>query len=279
MAGIRRAPTIVPMTEQLRGYVDVWWEAVNDFATLLEELPAEAWSTPTDLPGWDVHAVAAHVAHLECLTAGGRHEEVEIGDAPHARDGMGQFTEQGVVARRDATPDELINEIRSSATQRHTALLEDMPDDPDAQAPGIFGAIGWTQGLLLRNRPLDVFMHQQDVRRAVGLPGGLDSAAATHTADYLLESLGFVVAKRAGLPAGSVVELSVDGHAPVAVAVGDDGRARPVEDTEPTTRIHTDRESFLMLAGGRRQPADGRVEISGDTEAGQRVVDRLGVTP
>lgn len=279
MTGIRRAPTIVPMTEQLRGYVDVWWEAVNDFAALLEELPEDAWSTPTDLPGWDVHAVAAHVAHLECLTAGGRHEEVEIGDAPHAREGMGQFTEQGVVARRDATPDELINEIRSSATQRHTALLEAMPDDPDAKAPGIFGAIGWTQGLLLRNRPLDLFMHQQDVRRAVGLPGGLDSKAATHTADYLIESLGFVVAKRAGLPAGSVVELSVDGHAPVTVAVGDDGRARPVEGTEPTTRIHTDRESFLVLAGGRRQPEAGRVEISGDTEAGQRVVDRLGVTP
>ena len=46
--------------ERLSGYVDVWWRAVDDFTSLLEQLPAEEWSTPTDLAGWDVRAVAAH---------------------------------------------------------------------------------------------------------------------------------------------------------------------------------------------------------------------------
>jgi hypothetical protein len=50
--------------ERLSGYVDVWWQAVDDFTGLLEQLPAEEWSTPTDLAGWDVRAVAAHIAHL-----------------------------------------------------------------------------------------------------------------------------------------------------------------------------------------------------------------------
>ena len=89
---------------------------------------------------------------------------------------MGLYTEQGVVARRDATPDELINEIREAATARHTALLADPPTDGSAKPERIFGGIPWDWQTLLRNRPLDVWMHEQDVRRAVGRPGDLDTA-------------------------------------------------------------------------------------------------------
>lgn len=269
------------MSEELRGYVDVWWEAVNDFAALLEEVPAEQWSTPTDLPGWDVHAVAAHTAHLEAILAGGRHDDqVDIGEPAHVRGMMGQFTEQGVVARREHTPDDLINEIRSSVIARHTVLLDEPPTDPDAPAPGLFGAIGWTQRQLLRNRPLDVHMHEQDIRRAVGRPGNVDSAAAVHTAAYLLESLGVVVGKRAKAPAGTSVLLDVEGHEPVAVRVDGSGRAEPVAPpADPTVAIRTDRECFLLLAGGRRTPDQGRVEVTGDADLAARVLGAMAVTP
>lgn len=268
------------MSEELRGYVDVWWQAVDDLAGLLEKVPEEQWSAPTDLPGWDVHAVAAHSAHLEALLAGAPHDEVEIGEPPHVRGMMGQFTEQGVVARQDRTPDELINELRSSATARHTQLLADPPTDPDAPAVGVFGAIGWSTRTLLRNRPLDVYLHEQDVRRAVGQPGNLDSPAAVHTADYLLESLGVVVGKRAQAPAGASVVLEVEGHRPVAVQVSDSGRAERVEPpTGATVAIRTDRESYLLLAGGRREPEPGRVSVTGDPDLAGRVLGAMGVTP
>ena len=266
--------------ERLAGYVEVWWQAVHDFTTLLEKLPEEAWSAPTDLPGWDVHAVAAHTAHLESMQAGHRHEEVDIGEAPHAHGMMGTFTEQGVVARRGLGPDELITEIRACATARHTELLAHPPTDGSAAAPGIFGAIGWTVERLLRNRPLDVWMHEQDVRRAVDRPGNLDGPGAVHSADYLAESLGYVVGKRLGASTGTSVVLEVAGHAPYAVVVGDDGRARPAAPpSDPTVRLATDRESFVLLAGGRRQPAADAVTIDGDTELGRRVVEQLAVTP
>jgi uncharacterized protein (TIGR03083 family) len=268
------------MSEQLASYVQVWWQAVDDLSTLLEEVAGEDWSTPTDLPGWDVHAVAAHSAHLEALLAGAEHDQVDIGEPAHVRGMMGQFTEQGVVARRGRTPDELINELRSSATTRHTALLAEPPTDPAAPAPGVFGLIGWDTRRLLRNRPLDLWMHEQDVRRALGRPGNLDGPAAVHTADYLAESLGFVVGKRVGAPAGTTVVLEVAGHAPVAVAVGDDGRARPTEVTgDPTTCLAMDREAFILLAGGRRRPAEGAVAVSGDADLGRRVLEGLAVTP
>jgi uncharacterized protein (TIGR03083 family) len=267
--------------ERLSALVSVWWEAVDSFTHLLEQVDEGQWSVATDLPGWDVHCVAAHTAHLESLLAGRPHDDVEVGDAPHARGTMGLFTEQGVRARHAETADALITEIRESTTARHTQLLADPPTDASAPAPGPFGAIGWTTGLLLRNRPLDVWMHEQDIRRALGLPGNLDSPAAVHSADYLMESLPFVVGKRAQAPAGHVVRLEVSGHDPVAAVVGDDGRGRTATavDGEPAVTLSMDRETFVLLAGGRRPAEPGHVQVTGDTELGERVLAAMAVTP
>jgi hypothetical protein len=124
-------------------------------------------------------------------------------------------------------------------------------------------------------------MHEQDVRRAVGRPGGLDSPAAAHTVDYLSESLGYVLAKRAGARPGTTLRLDVDGHDPVAYGVDDHGRGAHLDDLpdEPTLTVATDRESFTLLAGGRRTPPDDAVRIGGDVELGRRVLDLLAVTP
>ena len=95
--------------ERLAGYVDIWWQAVHDFLDVLEQVPADEWHAATDLPGWDVHDVAAHIAHLEAVLAGAPEETVEVGEPAHVRSPMGLYTEQGVLARRGRTPDELIN--------------------------------------------------------------------------------------------------------------------------------------------------------------------------
>jgi uncharacterized protein (TIGR03083 family) len=267
--------------ERLSGYVDVWWQAVDDFTHLLESVPPEQWSTPTDLPGWDVRACAAHTAHLESVLAGGPEETVEIEVPAHVRGILGVYTEQGVVARRDRTADDLINEIRESCTARRTALVAAPPTDGSARPEVIFGGVGWSWEQLLRNRPLDVWMHEQDVRRAVGRPGGLDSPAAQHTADYLLESLGLVLAKRAGAPAGSTLVAEVEGSEPVAFVVNADGRGVRLDHlpAEPTVRLAMSRETFVVLAGGRCGPDDVSVEVAGDADLAARVLAVMAVTP
>jgi uncharacterized protein (TIGR03083 family) len=267
--------------ERLAGYVDVWWEAIDDFTRLLETLPADDWSTPTDLPGWDVHACAAHTAHLEAVLAGAPEETLEVEAGPHVASLAQAYTEQGVVARRDATPDELINEIRESATKRRTFLLTDPPDDGTGLPPRTPGDIAWTWQTLLRNRPLDVWMHEQDVRRAVGRPGNLDTAPARHTADYLVEGMGMVLAKRAAAPPGSTLVVEVEGSAPAAFEVSDSGRGGPLGELpdRPTVRLQSDRETFVVLAGGRRPADAARVSVEGDADLAGRILAGMAITP
>lgn len=269
-------------TERLARYVDVWRDATDEFIALAEDTPESLWSTPTDLPGWDIHAVVAHQAHLESLLAGGQHRDIDVGDPAHVRSDFGRFMEQGVVARRDSTAAELIAELRGAVSVRSAKLAATPPTDPDRPGPGFFGLAGMTTEVLLRNRPLDVWLHEQDLRRAIGRPGGLQCLAAQHTVDYLLESIPFVVGKRVAPPEGSVVRVHVVGERPIAVVV-DGGRAQLL-DVVPTahevsTAIDLDREAFTLLAAGRRTPPAGAVRVTGDRTLGQSVLDHLVVTP
>lgn len=267
--------------EELAGYVEVWWQAISDFLELLESVPAEQWSTPTDLPGWDVRAVASHTAHLEGILAGGPEETADVGEPPHVTGFMGLYTEIGVVNRRDTSPDAIIDEIRGAATKRRAALLDDPPTDASAQPSHIFAGVPWTWRTLLRNRPLDIWMHEQDVRRAVGRSGGMDTVPAKHTAEYLAESLGYVLVKKVGAPAGTTLVLDMAGSEPFAFVVNDAGRGErlPEPPADPTVILRMDRESFILLAGGRCDVEPGAVALEGDQDLGARVLASLATTP
>ena len=81
-------------------------------------------------------------------------------------------------------------------------------------------------------------------------PGNLDSPAAVHTADYLAESLGFVLVKRAGAGPGTTAVLKIEGHTPYGVVVNADGRGEPLAEIpeDPTVRLAMGREAFILLA-------------------------------
>ena len=266
--------------EELAGYVAIWWQAVNDFLDLLEQLPEDEWATPTDLAGWDVRACAAHTAHLESILAGNPEETADVGQPPHVTSPMGLYTEIGVANRREASPDAIINELREVATKRHTTLLADPPTDGEALPEVVFGGVPWTWRRLLRNRPLDVWMHEQDVRRAVGRPGNMDSAPAKHTAEYLAESLGYVLGKKVGAPTGTSLVLDMAGSEPFAFQIDENGRGQRVAPPAvPTATLHMDRESFIRLSGGRCDAEPGRVTVEGDERLGTQVLESLATTP
>jgi hypothetical protein len=122
-------------------------------------------------------------------------------------------------------------------------------------------------------------MHTQDIRRALGRPGGYDAPAARHTIDYLADSFPVVVGKRVAPPAGTVAALEIpDAGVRRCVVVGDDGRARPT-DRDPDVRLVMAPEAFVVLAGGRRALEEVELEVDGDRQLGLWILDRLAVTP
>ncbi|MGN6130991.1 MAG: maleylpyruvate isomerase family mycothiol-dependent enzyme, partial [Nocardioidaceae bacterium] len=247
------------------------------------DLSPEDWARPTDLPGWDVRAIACHLAHLESELAGNAQEPVEVPELEHVASPMGRYTEQGPLARAGWSTDAVVDELEQASAARAKALREDPPTDPKAVPEVTPGGIGWSWETLLSNRPLDVWMHEQDVRRAVDRPGNLDSPAGAHTVGVFARGFGFVVGKRVAPPAGTVVALEVTGPHPVrtAVRMGEDGRAGAVDpdSVSPDATLRLGVEPYLLLAGGRRRPSDVPVEIEGDEELARRVLAALAVTP
>jgi hypothetical protein len=126
-------------------------------------------------------------------------------------------------------------------------------------------------------------MHQQDIRRATGRPGGLTGVAAAHTFGVFARGVLFVIGKRVGPPVGATVVLDISGEHPTTLVatVGDDGRAKPLDAApdHPTVRIGMDFETFIVLSGGRRGPDQVTVVIDGDADLGDAIVANLAVTP
>jgi uncharacterized protein (TIGR03083 family) len=268
---------------RLGQYIEAWKSSVDDTVALLRSLDDEDWTRPTDLPGWDVRAVAAHLAHLESELAGFEQAPVEVPELEHITSPMGLYTERGPLARTGWEPAAIIDELEKAASVRYAELLDDPPTDGSARPPITPGGIGWNWETLLRNRPLDMWMHEQDIRRAVGRPGGLDTAGAAHTVMVLTMRFAYSIGKRVAPPSGTTAVLDVRGISPVhlAVEVNADGRAVPRSDdpVDPTVRLTMDLETFTILGGGRRPAASLDVAVEGDQQLGRRILDALAVTP
>ena len=284
MSPVTRVLTMTQAADPLRDLVEVWNSTAGDVVALLRDLDEGDWQRPTDLPGGDVRAVASHLAHLESELAGNPQQQVEVPDAPHVVGLMGQFTEAGVLARADRSHADVIDELESSVATRYAELTDEPPSDPDAQGPGFAGLIGWSWRTLLTNRPFDLWMHEQDLRRATGRPGDLDTPGADHAVGVCGRSLGYVLGKRAGAPPGTTLVVELTGPVQSGLRRGRRGRTAavvpfPDPPAEPTVRLRMDREAFVVLTGGRRRPDAVQVEVEGDQDLGQRVLAGMGVTP
>jgi uncharacterized protein (TIGR03083 family) len=268
--------------DRLQRYIDVWRVMVAENVALLRQLETDDWAKPTDLPGWNVRYVAAHLAHLESELAGNPQTRVDVPEAPHIKSSMSVFTESGPLARANWTTDQIIDEIESSAAKRADALRAMMPLDPTAPGDGFASVVGWDWETLLSNRIIDQWMHQQDIRRAVGKPGGLTGPGGAHALAVFSQSIPYVVGKRVAPPPGTTVVLEVSGEhrATLAAAVGEDGRAARLEGApaEPAVRIDLGFETFIVLSGGRRSPDQVTAAVTGDAELGNAVLANLAVT-
>lgn len=268
-------------SQELDRLIALWQRSVTDLLALARSLPEDQWELPTDCAGWSVKDHVAHTAHLEAVLAGAPEETLEVAEAPHLRGLMNYYTEQGVLARRGRDMEALAVEIEQSVATRYAELRADPPADPDAAAPRTPGGVGWNVGKLLSNRPFDIWMHEQDIRRATGRPGGYDSPAAAHVISVLGRGLTMVVGKRLSPPPGTVVRVQVpEVHEEWTVIVGETGRAGfGSPEVKATTTVTVSAEDFVVLAGGRRSPEETSVLVVGDEELAGRLLGAMAITP
>jgi uncharacterized protein (TIGR03083 family) len=270
-----------PADPRLVALVETWKRACDDFVALVRSLPEEQGDLPTDLAGWSVRANVAHTAHLEAILAGAPEETIEVAAAPHLTGLQNYYTEQGVLARRGRTLAVLADELEAAVASRYAVLQGEPPTDGAAAPPRTPGGIGWNVATLLHNRPLDVWMHEQDIRRAVDRPGGYDGPVAEHVLGMFGQALPMVWGKRVGAPVGAAALITLSDRPPTRwmAVVGEDGRARIDDASDPAVTLRLSTEDYVVLSGGRREPEATTALVEGDETLGHKLLGSLAVTP
>lgn len=263
----------------LERYVDAFEQAVRSLLSVADDLDPDDWRRPTDLPGWSVHDIVAHLAAVEHELLG-EHPPALASYGAHVRGAFGQHMERGVAARRSVPPGDVVDELRTCLDLRLPQMRAMRAGQPPTR---VVADQQWDATELLRNRAFDSWMHEQDVRRAVTRPGNLAGPGAQVTQEMLLGALPVLVARRAGAVAGQSLRLESTGALSftVDVEVGADGRGATsrVPLMDPSAAVRADWETWVRLLGGRMSPADAVVEIDGARELALRLVDRLTFTP
>ncbi|MGZ4553891.1 MAG: maleylpyruvate isomerase family mycothiol-dependent enzyme, partial [Mycobacteriaceae bacterium] len=180
----------------------------DDIDELLAGLSNEQWSAPTDLPGWRVHDVVAHIVGTESFLMGVPTPEpdCDVSALPHVRNDLAAMNECWVRHLYNETPAAMLEKCRSVTGERRKALLamgDDAWNEPTATPVGLD-----TYGRFMRVRIFDCWMHEQDIRHAAGVwatDEKLVGAPAALAFAEIEAALGRIVGRLAGAPDGSRV--------------------------------------------------------------------------
>jgi len=251
------------------------WLSLGD---LLAELTDDEWRLPTPLPGWSVQDNVAHIIGTEAMLSGesGPNIDIDRETNQHVRNDIGAFNEQWVESLRPAAPTDVLARFRE-VTAGRLATLTAMSDD-EWNAESFTPAGKDTFGRFMQIRVFDCWLHEQDVRDAVGRPGHESGLAVDVTLDEMATALGFVVGKKAGTGASQRVTFALTERGVVVrefhVEVGDRAAVVP-ELSGPATVVLTMPVGVMTRrCAGRVGPDDllDQVVIDGDLELASKIL-------
>jgi uncharacterized protein (TIGR03083 family) len=141
-----------------------------------------------------------------------------------------------------------------------------------------------TYGRFMQIRVFDCWLHEQDIRDAVGRPGHETGLAVEVVLDEMSTALGFVVGKRAGAAAGQSVTFALtDGVSVVRelhVEVGERAAVVPALSGPPTVVLTMPVGVMTRRCAGRVAP-DGlldQVAIDGDLALASKILENQSYT-
>jgi uncharacterized protein (TIGR03083 family) len=254
----------------------------SDIDALCRHLDESEWDAMSDCPGGSVRDLVSHMIGTERMLSGDSAPQGPATLGAHVANPIGEANEAWVDARRSLPGAEVLAEFRE-ITSRRLEQLQAMSDED-------FDRVGFTpegEGpyrTFMDIRLFDCWIHEQDIRRALGQPGHLDGPIAERSVAKVAASAGYVVGKKAATPEGSTVVFDVHGPTSIVVPVVVEGRARVLDEApaDPTVTLHLDTTTYVALGCGRwdlaRALADGDVRIEGDEDLGRRVLDNMSFT-
>jgi uncharacterized protein (TIGR03083 family) len=128
----------------------------EEFAALLEGLTPQQWKSPTLCEQWRVREVAVHTVSYDELSTAGL-----VGRFLKGRLNTDRINAIGVADYADRAPEQITAMIRAHA-------------EPHGLTGGFGGRIALTDGMI----------HQQDIRRSVGIPRTIDPERLRTALDF-----------------------------------------------------------------------------------------------
>jgi uncharacterized protein (TIGR03083 family) len=251
------------------------WRSISEFGATLTETQ---WKTFTQLPQWTVQDNLSHLVAFEANFQGIPRPEHIAADKSHVKNELGSSNEDDVDVRRSQLGAKVLAEWNELTALRLQSLRTANADyfAQEMMTPAGPG----TMADFLHLRVLDCWTHEQDMRRALGLPGHQSGPSAEHTIDRLIRTLPIVIGKRAGTPEGQsvVIRITEDVMRLVAITVVN-GRGQISNEEPPSSMcdISMNSDAFLQLATGRAAYEDlaTQISISGDAEHANRVLTQF----
>ena len=255
------------------------WRSID---LLCSPLTEAQWKTPTECPGWSVQDQVSHLVGSESRILGNPSPDHTPKETGHIKNDVGQSNEVVVDYRRSWPGKKVMEEFRELTSQR-LGLLRRMTDEEfaaETQTPIGPGTV--TE--FVRIRIFDAWVHEQDMRRALNMPGELEGPVAIHSVGRVARALPFVIARKAQAPDGVTAVFDITGPAGRVVPVGVEGGRGSELDSEPavpTVRITLETETFVCLGCGRWDPAEtlrsGKIAVTGDTALGETIITNMNI--
>jgi uncharacterized protein (TIGR03083 family) len=254
------------------------WASIS---ALCRPFTDEQWDTPTECPGWTVRDQISHLIGTERMLGGKPESAHRAPEVPYVHNPIGRMNEDHVDERRGRAGASVLAEFDETVAERLLQLRRSTADDfaTPAQTPTGPGTVAD----FLHIRVMDTWVHEQDIRRAVGLPGHLGGPVAEHAVDRFLTGLLMVVGKRAGATTGQSLRLVLTGpvHRDVSVVVGERAQLAPEPVAAPTATVRMGSGCYVTVSTGR-QPGtpyvdDGRIVVSGDAALGRAFVAGMNI--
>jgi len=253
------------------------WRSIEE---LCRDLTEDAWKTGTDCPGWSVQDQLSHLAGSESSILGRPAPDHTPRDTSYVKNDIGRHNEAVVDYRRPLPGHRVLSEFQEVTGERLTLLRAMGESDFDAPAQTPIGPGAVRDYLAIRI--FDAWVHEQDMRRALGRPGDLEGPVAQHSVGRMAMAVPYVVAKKAQAIHGTTVVFNLTGPAGRTLAVsveGERGVEIPEPPASPTAGLTMDVETFACLCCGRWEPAKvletGKVTITGDVILGEKIVAQM----